>query len=120
VIVLAWPFSAFFSQGWLNVSPDALLARFGGFRPRKSVTAPTPAARITSTHYCHPSDGSALRNRPFEEGGAGAMPASPPASKHSGVHAVGRIVPVEEGADVDDHLLAHVETAFEGCRAEMR
>ena len=38
-------------------------------------------------------------------------------SKHRSMNAMPQIVPVEEGADVDDHLLAHVETAFERRRA---
>src|SRR5690606_19389853 len=35
-------------------------------------------------------------------------------------HAVGRAVAVEEGADVDDDLLAHVDAALDGGRAHMR
>ena len=41
-------------------------------------------------------------------------------SEHRRVHAVGRIVAVEEGLDVDDHLLAHVDAAFDRGRAHVR
>ena len=41
-------------------------------------------------------------------------------SKHGCVHAVRRIVAVEEGVDVDDHLLAHVEAALKRRRAKVR
>ena len=40
--------------------------------------------------------------------------------QHAWQHPVGRLVVVEEGADVDDHLLAHLDAAFDGGRAHMR
>ena len=33
--------------------------------------------------------------------------------EHCRMHAVRRVVAVEEGFDVDNHLLAHVDTAFQ-------
>src|SRR5579872_578860 len=40
--------------------------------------------------------------------------------EHAGQHAIRWLVIVEEGADVDDHLLAHLDAAFDGGRAHMR
>ncbi len=40
-------------------------------------------------------------------------------SKHRGQHAIGRAMPVHEGSDVDDDLLAHVDAAFQGGRAHV-
>src|SRR5262249_39144691 len=40
--------------------------------------------------------------------------------QHRRQDAVGRPVPVQESSDVDDHLLAHVDAAFERGRAPMR
>src|SRR5262249_43757054 len=41
-------------------------------------------------------------------------------SQHRWQHAVRRAVPIQEGLDVDDHLLAHVDPAFECGRTHMR
>jgi len=41
-------------------------------------------------------------------------------SQHRRQHAIGRPVSVQEGLDIDDHLLAHVDTAFECGRAHVR
>src|SRR5258708_12702191 len=41
-------------------------------------------------------------------------------SQHARQHAVRRFVVVEEGADVDDNLLAHLDPAFDRRRAHMR
>src|SRR5215468_7058451 len=43
-----------------------------------------------------------------------------PWSEHCRMDAVGRRVAVEEGLDVDDNLLAHVDTALESGGAHMR
>src|SRR5689334_21377204 len=40
--------------------------------------------------------------------------------KHRFQDAVGRLVAVGEGLDVDDDLLAHIDAAFDGGRAHMR
>ena len=42
------------------------------------------------------------------------------ASQHAWQHAIRRLVVVEEGSDVDDHLLAHLDAALDGGRAHMR
>src|SRR5438552_839978 len=36
---------------------------------------------------------------------------TPPRSEHARQHAIRRLVIVEEGSDVDDHLLTHVDAA---------
>src|SRR5262245_35671281 len=41
-------------------------------------------------------------------------------SEHAGEHAIRRLVVVEEGSDIDNHLLAHVDAAFDGGRTHMR
>src|SRR5260221_9476837 len=41
-------------------------------------------------------------------------------SQHAWQHAVRRLVIVQKSSDVDDHLLAHLDTAFDGGRAHMR
>src|SRR5436190_8440147 len=49
-----------------------------------------------------------------------ALLTPPPRSQHARQHAIWRLMVVEEGSDVDDHLLAHVDAAFDGGRAHMR
>src|SRR3954469_14334816 len=41
-------------------------------------------------------------------------------SQHARQHAIRRLVGVEEGADFDDHLLAHLDAALDRGRAPMR
>src|SRR5665213_4344163 len=45
---------------------------------------------------------------------------NPGKSQHARQYAVRRLVVVEEGADVDDHLFAHLDAALDGGRAHMR
>src|SRR5258707_139747 len=61
--------------------------------------------------YPHPTDLSATlptRGRDKQE-----MPQQLPL-QHARQHAVRRLVVVEEGLDVDDHLLAHFDAALDG------
>src|SRR5579871_2202067 len=41
-------------------------------------------------------------------------------SQHRRKHAVGRLVAIQEGANIDDDLLAHVDAPFERRRAHVR
>ena len=82
----------------------------------KSMKAPGTAGRYraaTSTTKCRPSGLSrnwlSCSRRRWNR-----------CSEHRGNDAIRRLVAVGEGLDVDDHLLAHVDAAFDGGRAHMR
>src|SRR3954466_7302249 len=88
-----------------------------------TTTPPTSKARIGGS----PSDwsgGHDTTNRGEPQPGRRARPRSRPktrggALEHRGQDSIRRPVPVEEGLDIDDDLLAHVDAALERGRTHM-
>ena len=69
------------------------------------------AKRCPAPHALHPASAVTARS---------ARRLTDNFSEHARQHAVRRLVIVEEGPDIDDHLLAHLDAALDGGRAHMR
>ena len=83
-------------------------------KPFSILSEPAPAATCTQAPSSRLS-----RNGENSRSEAGRA-LSKKTSQHARQHAVRRLVVVEEGLDIDDHLLAHLDAALDGGGAHVR
>src|SRR6187401_1318773 len=97
-------------------------AATSGASASASVVLPAPSTPSIATRIIRVGcNATMVEARRFSsDAWASLTSSSVAASEHAGQHAVRRLVVVEEGPDIDDHLLAHLDAAFDRGRAHVR